>query len=71
MDTLNKLVGFRFQLVKLALNSKLSKESFQELKRNLILTNELINRYNFEKKIDFIKLTSIEEYILKIKKLLF
>ena len=68
MDTLNKLVGFRFQLVKLALNSKLSKESFQELKRNLILTNELINRYNFEKKIDFIKLTSIEEYILKIKK---
>ena len=68
MEYLNKLISLRFSLIKLVLSSKsLSKQSYEDLKMNLKLTNTLINNFKENKSISEIGVKNIENYLTNTK----
>ena len=63
MDNLERLNCLRYELMKLVLNKSQSKEEWQKLRTNIILTNELIELDRSEQNISEEKIVSVENYI--------
>ncbi len=63
MDNLERLHCLKCELIKLVLNKSQSKEEWQKLRTNIILTNELIELDRTKQNINDEKIVSVENYI--------
>ena len=63
MDNLERLSCLKYDLIKLALNKKHTKEEWQKVRTNIILTNELIELDKAKKNINEEEIVRVEKYI--------
>ena len=67
MTITERLAVVKFDLIKLALNKNFSIEEYKELRKNLLLINQMINQNKLNQSINETNIDIIESYITSKK----
>ena len=67
MSIIERLAAVKFDLIKLALNKNFSIEEYKELRKNLLLINQMINQNKLNQSINETNIDNIENYITSKK----